>query len=173
MRDAAKFVSEKLKGRPLVVAEVGVQRAFNATAMLEGLNIERLYLIDPYKPYVDGTFVFSRKVQENVYSIMFRNVEKYLDKVTLISRESMFASTLFKDGFFDFVYLDGWHQYPAVKKDIEVWWPKVKVGGVLGGHDIGHVEFPGVARAVEQFSKKINQPFKAVGDSDWYIEKEK
>lgn len=170
MRGAASFVKEKLKG-PLVVAEIGVQRAFNAVAMLEGLDIERLYLIDPYKAYIDSSFEFKQETQNAIYAIMFKNIQKFIPKVVLISKDSVFAASLFQKEFFDFVYIDGWHQYPAVKKDIEVWWSRVKAGGVLGGHDIGHVEFPGVARAVEQFSKKIGKPYQAVNDSDWIIEK--
>jgi hypothetical protein len=89
----------------------------------------------------------------------------------LVSRDSVFAASLFPKEFFDFVYIDGWHQYPAVKKDIEAWWPKVKSGGFLGGHDLGHVEFPGVVRAVEQFSRKVSREFQVLSDSDWLIEK--
>ena len=40
----------------------------------------------------------------------------------------------------DFVFLDAAHDYENVKEDILSWYPKVKVGGWLTGHDyfLGH-----------------------------------
>jgi hypothetical protein len=60
------------------------------------------------------------------------------------------------DGTLDFVYLDARHDYESVKEDIALWYPKVKAGGVLAGHDymdqemIGDTMF-GVKRAVDEF----------------------
>lgn len=34
-----------------------------------------------------------------------------------------------------FVFIDGDHAYEAVKKDFELWFPKVRVGGVMAFHD--------------------------------------
>ena len=36
---------------------------------------------------------------------------------------------------FDFIYLDGDHDYANVKKELFAYWPKVRPGGVLAGHD--------------------------------------
>ena len=36
---------------------------------------------------------------------------------------------------FDFIYLDGAHDYVNVKKELFAYWPKVRPGGVLAGHD--------------------------------------
>ncbi len=35
----------------------------------------------------------------------------------------------------DFVYLDGDHSYEAARADIAAWWPIIKSGGILAGHD--------------------------------------
>ena len=42
------------------------------------------------------------------------------------------------------------HTYEDVKKDIEVWWPKLCAGGTLALHDYGHDHFPGVKKAVDE-----------------------
>jgi len=54
----------------------------------------------------------------------------------------------------DFVFIDGDHGYEAVKQDIELYEPKVKPGGWIGGHD--YQNFDGVARAVnERFGSRV------------------
>ena len=39
------------------------------------------------------------------------------------------------DDSLDFVYIDGPHGYDNVMADLEAWWPKVYIGGFMGGHD--------------------------------------
>lgn len=41
----------------------------------------------------------------------------------------------FTDGECSFVFIDGDHRFDAVKKDCELWEPKVRDGGILSGHD--------------------------------------
>ena len=53
----------------------------------------------------------------------------------------------YKDRYFDFVFIDGDHDYETVKKDISAWMPKVKHGGILAGHDHTKSQ-PGVIRAI-------------------------
>lgn len=38
-------------------------------------------------------------------------------------------------GYFDCIYIDAAHDYASVKADLEAWWPVVKSGGILAGHD--------------------------------------
>jgi predicted O-methyltransferase YrrM len=45
------------------------------------------------------------------------------------------AAAYFADESVDFVYVDARHDYTSVKQDLETWWPKVKRGGILAGHD--------------------------------------
>lgn len=45
------------------------------------------------------------------------------------------AATMVPNDHFDFVFIDADHSYEAVRRDIQDWLPKVKVGGWLCGHD--------------------------------------
>lgn len=45
------------------------------------------------------------------------------------------ASKHLLDNHFDYIYLDARHDYCAVKEDINHYWPKLRPGGILGGHD--------------------------------------
>jgi hypothetical protein len=44
------------------------------------------------------------------------------------------------------VFIDGAHDYDSVYSDLTAWWPRVKDGGILAGHDI---DSPDVQRALE------------------------
>jgi len=59
----------------------------------------------------------------------------------------------FKDESIDFVFIDCDHVYESVKKDILAWWPKVKKGGIIAGHDFECGEHPGVDQAVGEIFK--------------------
>lgn len=54
----------------------------------------------------------------------------------------------------DLVFIDGNHKYRQVKKDIFNYWPKLKQGGVMLGHDY-YKKFPGVKKAVEESFPKF------------------
>jgi predicted O-methyltransferase YrrM len=59
------------------------------------------------------------------------------------------AAALVPDGSLDFVFVDASHKYKQVRRDLELWEPKVRPGGWFGGHDF-HEAHPGVIRAVTQ-----------------------
>lgn len=69
----------------------------------------------------------------------------------------------------DVVFIDALHDYDSVMQDISLWWPKVREGGFICGHDFQH-KFPGVMRAVAD-----HFPLMRVGvcpDSVWFVQKE-
>lgn len=73
------------------------------------------------------------------------------------------------NGFADLVFIDALHDYENVMLDISLWWPKVRKGGVLAGHDFNH-KWPGVERAV---ADHFNLMGVGVGfDSVWFVIKQ-
>ena len=48
----------------------------------------------------------------------------------------------------DYIFLDAAHDYDSICEDIAAWWPAVRPGGFLAGHDYTHAE--GVRRAVDE-----------------------
>lgn len=53
-------------------------------------------------------------------------------------------------GQFDMIFIDAMHDYENVKSDINRWWPRVRSGGILVGHDYRHKDFPGVEKAFDE-----------------------
>ena len=63
--------------------------------------------------------------------------------------------------------LDAGHSYEDVKNDINIWYKKVKPGGVISGDDYGGTFFPGVTQAADEFFyKQFNRGFRT-----WYRKK--
>ena len=84
---------------------------------------------------------------------------------------SVKASRCFEDGELDFVFIDGEHSYEAAKADIEAWWPKVRSGGLLMGHDYDRQRFAGVCRAVDEFGREHAVEVGRRGHSVWVCAK--
>lgn len=56
---------------------------------------------------------------------------------------SLEAAENVPDSSLDFVYVDaGTHSYQEALRDISAWWPKVRSGGFLGGHDHENPDTP-------------------------------
>ena len=144
MRIAMDYVNWKNKeNKPLVGVEIGVWEGENALSMLRNMNIEKLYLVDPYKKYED----FPDGIMDNIdyknpqddldsaYSIaLLRLIEYPNDKIQFVKKLSSKAINDIPDEL-DFVYIDGNHKEEYVKEDMENYYKKLKIGGVLSGHD--------------------------------------
>jgi hypothetical protein len=162
------FVNDNIKNelRPepaenLVGVEIGVFKGTNANYLLQDLNIEKLYLVDNYKPYWDGgSEHYAQDFMNGCHESTLKMAEGHFSKVMMVVQESEWASKLFNDNYFDFVYIDANHDYKSVMRDMYLWWPKTKSGGVFGGHDYGTVNGAEVKRAVDDFLKEKGIPIK-------------
>jgi predicted O-methyltransferase YrrM len=70
-------------------------------------------------------------------------------KVNLVVADQIAQAATYEDRSLDFVFLDSDHTYDGTKNAILAFLPKIKSGGVLGGHDCAvRGNFPDVIRAV-------------------------
>ena len=168
IRPMINFVKNHLQGS-FIGVEIGVQAGKNAKSILDTLNIKRLYLVDPYIEFYQpqtGTGA-TKEVQEIHKRNAKKRLEKYKDKIEFVEKLSSEAAGLFGDNSLDFVYIDGNHDYDFVIQDITLWYPKVRSGGVIGGHDFG-INWVGVVEAVLEYRDKHN--LKLYGDKyDWWF----
>jgi hypothetical protein len=155
------------RDRPLTGVEIGVMRGLNSIRILRKLKIKKLFLVDPYIEYVDSVGAFYDNPQDNFNEAKFR-LRKYRDKIQFIIKTSSSAKEDIPDEL-DFVYVDGNHTYEFVKQDIEDYYPKVKHGGVIGGHDFS-TQFFGVIKAVTEFAIENSLDLHAK-HLDWWIVK--
>lgn len=66
----------------------------------------------------------------------------------------------------DIIFIDALHDYEHVKQDIALWWPKVRIGGILSGHDFNH-KWPGCERAVAESFDLMHVG--VAPDSVWFV----
>jgi hypothetical protein len=90
---------------------------------------------------------------------------RYWDYIEFWRNYSFDCHHCFKNGVFDFVYIDGDHTGESVERDIDLFLPKVKKGGYIGGHDYNPECWPEVVNAVnKKFRGKMIQTF---DDKSW------
>jgi hypothetical protein len=164
-------------GKSLVGAEIGVCGGEHALSLLRTFNLEKLYLIDPYSLYED--YSEGRKhYGEDQKPLCDTEVsaklllEDYASSVVWIKELSANATKFITEDL-DFVYIDGNHAESFVKADIENYYPLVKRGGVIGGHDFYNgfqFEHDGVINAVIEWATENNRRLK-VELPDWWVEK--
>ena len=82
--------------------------------------------------------------------------------ITLIRAGSIDAVQNIPDASLDFVYIDAVHSFDWAMTDILYWAPKVRLGGIVSGHDFAHYHEYGVVFAVEAYVR-------AHRISPWYI----
>jgi hypothetical protein len=83
------------------------------------------------------------------------------------------AARQFDDNFFDLVFIDADHTFEGCYLDLLTWYPKIKPGKFLTGHDYGHRirrKF-GVYDAVNKFAEEHNLEIARFGHSNWAIVK--
>jgi hypothetical protein len=84
-----------------------------------------------------------------LYRIFLENNKPVNHIINPIRTTSLEAAQYYKNRSIDFVFIDAAHDYENVKADLNAWYPKVKKGGFIGGHD--YPGFSGVVLAVNEF----------------------
>jgi len=97
-----------------------------------------------------GTINPEKLPDDIVYQLFLKNIEPVKHIINPKKLSSIEASKLYADESLDFVFIDANHIYRAVMDDIMLWFPKVKKGGHIAGHDYGAI-WPGVVEAVNDY----------------------
>ena len=80
-----------------------------------------------------------------------------------IAGDSSKSAEHFIDETIDFVFIDACHNYAKVLEDLNSWFPKVKPGGYLGGHDY---PAPSIRQAVKDFNNGRNLQVQGIKTSN-------
>lgn len=100
------------------------------------------------------------------------------DRGRIVRAASLSVAEWLPDASLDFVFLDGDHSFAGVAADLTAWWPKVRPGGWLCGHDYGNSSgrdhIAGVVPAVDGWARELGLAVEAegeAGDWTWWVRK--
>lgn len=170
-----RIIAESVPTNATLV-EIGVWQGRSAVFMAELLKElnkpVKFYLVDSF----NGGKILGSKVAMlglPLLDILRANIAAagVSEQVTgIMAKSSVAAAAEFDDESVDFAFVDADHDYTSVAADIRAWWPKIKIRGILAGHDYvsGWV---GVAKAVDEHVAKHRLKLQLIGEA-WQIRKE-
>jgi hypothetical protein len=148
-----------------VGAEIGVDKGeFSEKIAQTGV---KLFSVDPWKYDDDYVDRHSQDRLDSFYESTKQRLSKY-PNATVIRKTSMEAVNDFPDNSLDFVYLDGNHQLKYIIEDLCEWSKKVKVGGIISGHDYIYTN-PKTMAAICHVIYAVNAFTSAYNIRNWYI----
>jgi hypothetical protein len=119
-------------------AEIGVWKGqFSETLLVANPNLH-MYCVDPWIPYPEYWDHTRHDTIGAAYKIAKERLAKY--NTTIIRKFSIEASKDIPNNSLDFVYIDGNHSFQDCVNDLCEWSKKVRVGGIISGHD--YKDFP-------------------------------
>ena len=140
--------------------EVGVQRGIHAKSLHDCWDCERLVLVDPWENQVGYNDIANVSTAKHMHH--YRDVQllfKDITNIEIVRDYSVNAAERFSEETFDFIYLDARHDYDGIMDDLAAWFPKLRKGGIIAGHDYLDGKLPegdfGVKSAVKNFHKPM------------------
>jgi len=160
-------LAKKCKGKGVIV-EIGSWKGKSTISLALGSkrgNKVRVYSIDTHtgKPEYESVLLTLEEFKRNI-----RNA-RVDDQLIPIVKSSEEAAKDF-DEQIELIFIDGEHKYEFVKKDFELWFPKIVDGGIIALHDT--TTWPGPKKVSEKYILK-SKYFKNVKivDSIMFAEK--
>lgn len=146
IKDICTFVNSKIKVTK--AAEIGTYLGESTCIFIENFPDLIQYVgVDPYSMDFNSDNLFTEDLTKKIFEQYVQKMQKYKchGHIKLPSTE---ASKHIENHYFDFIYIDGCHQYNSVVNDIKCWLPKVRKGGIISFHDVDNYY---VNAAISQF----------------------
>jgi cephalosporin hydroxylase len=147
----------------------GKSTSFIVTEMVNRGKDIKFFTIDTFRGNSGSTDQKEIEAYKQVniskmYEEYKNNTKHILDYYETFVETSDKAAIYFKDGWVNCLFIDAGHSYEAVLADLKAWYPKMKNGSTMAGHDYNSWE--GVKKAVLEFFGK--EPDKVENDC-WFI----
>lgn len=156
--------------------EVGTHRGEFSYQFLSIWKGKRLYCVDPWtipEGYEEQAKLLPQthgRDREDDYTHAFKLLSnRFGDRVLFFKMTSEQTVEEFPlSVLLDFVYIDGDHRYDMVLADLERWYPYIRRGGLLAGHDFisrsPYNAYLDVQRAVVDFARRYKLEIRVVAE---------
>eukprot|EP00434_Breviolum_minutum_P014707 symbB.v1.2.012969.t1/scaffold908.1/size153097/2 len=135
------------------MVEIGVWKGDLCTELLERFPSLEMLLVDPYHLRIPGVAVDQEQgLSSETLDMATTRTQRYRSRATHMLQVSPEAAHWVARSSLDAIYVDGDHSYEGVAADLSSWWPTLKPGGFLAGHDYTLI-WPGVVVAVNEFAQ--------------------
>lgn len=155
---------------PITGVEIGVAGACGSSAILAMMpNVSRLVCIDPWKHVDKEPFEMggcSQEQHDAGYEAAKIRLAEFGPRALILRMTSDEAVDQFEKASLHFVHIDGHHTYEQAKRDILNYFPKIKPGGILSGHDF--LQVPDVTRAIYEVFSVAEYPIYVGDDFVWW-----
>jgi hypothetical protein len=143
--------------------EIGVQKGRYSEFLLDHWRGARLISVDPWLEVLEDEYVDRANVPQGQHERYFRKTTGRLARFGTRSEirrtTSVEAAAEVADRSLDFVYIDARHDRESVLEDLAAWYPKMRPGGIIAGHDYVDGWFPSghftVKSAVDDFFGRL------------------
>lgn len=153
------LVEKNLNG---IGIEIGVKTGKFSDIILKRSKLKTLISLDSWNNALDMQEAFKRLGRRS--------------RSVCIRANSNAGVNIFQDNFFDFIYIDANHVFKHIDQDLRNWWPKLKPGGLISGHDYQEHVYNGnkfgVIEAVDAFVKEHRLKLHLTGEPrfpSWYF----
>ena len=137
--------------------EVGVDRGLFSEVLCKDNPNLQLYGVDPWNSsaFAEGN---PFRIEQAAYDTYYQEAKARLApyNCTIVKKTSMEALADFEDNSLDFVYIDANHDFLNFTQDLHEWYKKVKIGGIISGHDYAfysYRKFNHVKRALTAYAR--------------------
>lgn len=122
-------------------AEIGVNKGIFSEIILQNTKLNLLFCVDIWE-------------NEDIFKEAVTRLNKFKGRYIIYRNTSILSSSLIKNNFLDFIYIDADHSLFGIYEDMKLWIPKVKIGGIISGHDYRN----GLPSGILRYDKKRHLP---------------
>lgn len=115
--------------------EVGVERGLYSEVLLRSNTSLHLTCVDAWQAYRGYRDHVDQTKLDRFFVEAQERLSPYQSRVAFVRKFSIDAAKDVADGSLDFVYIDAAHDIASVMADLQAWSRKVRVGGIVAGHD--------------------------------------
>lgn len=155
------------------IVEIGVWKGHSISYLANKNRDSEIWAVDLFEDTTDDYYYNTGDIKKQIpiiYDIYQENLIKTNTRQIIkdLKGNSWDVSNNFSNDYFDFIFIDANHSYDYVKNDITSWYPKLKTGGIISGHDYSQ---KGVSEAVNEFALSLNKEVLNYTHDVWYFEK--